>query len=1318
VSVTTVIYSLIGVDGASPAFEAAGASADKLDSKFGKLGKAAGVMSLAIAAAAGIVAVESVKAAVTFQASMEKIHTQAGASQASVESLTKSVLKLAPSAQQGPQQLSEALYHLKSLGMDNAAAMKALATSSNLAAVGGSNLEDTATAIGAAWRSGIKGGKDFTTVASTVNAIIGAGNMKMGDFVESLSPGILPAARTWGVSLSSVGSAMALMTDEGVPAIDASTRLRMTLSLMGHQAPAAAKALASIGLGSTSLATAMQGPQGIIGAVQLLKTHLDDSGLSAIQSAQLLSQAFGGGRSSSTILTLLNNLGVLKQKQDQINKSMGKYGPAVIAQRKTAAAQFDLLKSAVATLGIKLGLALLPPVTQFAGYLNKTVIPDVQKVIGWLTSPDVKPWAEIAGKLILAAAAATAIYSGLKKAAKITGLDKIFAAKKTPAESATTAAAANMGTAGDTMYQASLNMLKAAGIDESEAAARTTTTGAAGSAVVGASVGSWFRTAAGGALIGLIVGNIAGMIANAVHPASRKQVQLYQNAVPGYVQAVSNTMFGGPQNTASLLSPVWNLGAPRTPGVPVALRGLGAEPVPGAPGYAAYQAALNQMNSSKSGPVQRVWSTAYEDFQRDFAGRITAWFTKSLPDAFTHGIPARIWSPAYQGFQRDFAGKLTSWFTQSLPAAFTRGIPARIWSPAYQGFQRDFGGPVKNWLTGSLPHFFTGSIPRHVWSPVYQWFQRDVAGKITSWFTKSLPHGVSVAGTTVAKAFGSGFTAGKKWVTSAAGKAGGWIAAPFKKAGTWLYQAGASVIDGLVSGIESKAASPLKAIENVGSGLISKFKSVIHSKSPSKVFYQLGTSITAGLTLGINETAAQAQKAAASLAAKVTAAYSAGQITGSEENSLLSRITTRLASDLSSLGKAKARTAAAKLGQEITARIGSGITETIPQAEKAAKALAVAINRALAAGKIGTSQASQLLLRIQADITSRKDRVVKALKTLSLEMKAGLLSSLADASTPAQAKSAVNKLIGYVKAAWSAGAITTSKASKLTSWLEKDSAKLQSLAAKRAKIAATIAAAEKYATDTAANVASGAQLTNLQSAAGGTITGSGIVSGLLGQLAAIKRFAADIKKLKSMGLGKALLGQVIDAGPVQGDQLAQAFISSGVAGIKQANAAQAAITKASTALGRTAADVMFDSGKQAGKGFLSGLKAQQAAITKLMIAIAKSMVKTLKKELGIKSPSTVTHQIGEFTGIGIEEGLLSRVRHVEGAAKRLAVAAVPAPRPGGLRSGQTVMAAGGGEFTGTLYLDSGELLGVVRGEIRQHDKKLLRRALTGTGLNG
>jgi TP901 family phage tail tape measure protein len=361
--------------------EKAGANAgSRYSSGFDKAFKAAMVGALVFAA----IGAASVKMGVDFQSSMTKIQTQAGGSASDVKTLSAAVLNLAPSTQQGPIQLANALFHLKSVGLDNVDAMKALKVSSDLAAVGGANLEETTNAIAGAWRSGISGAHNFGQAAATVNAIIGAGNMKMQDFVNAIGSGILPAARTFGVSLTGVGSAIALMTDEGIPAEVAANRLRMTISLLGAPSVKAAKQLASIGLSSTALAQEMRSPAGLVGAVALLKKHLDSSGLSATQQAAVLSRAFGGGQSSSAIMTMINNLSVLKKKQDQITASMGKYGPAVAAQRQTAEAQLKILQSSVETIGVRMGVALLPPLTKFVHFLASSVIPGILKIGGVL----------------------------------------------------------------------------------------------------------------------------------------------------------------------------------------------------------------------------------------------------------------------------------------------------------------------------------------------------------------------------------------------------------------------------------------------------------------------------------------------------------------------------------------------------------------------------------------------------------------------------------------------------------------------------------------------------------------------------------------------------------------------------------------------------------------------------------------------------------------------------------------------------------------------------------------------------------------------
>jgi TP901 family phage tail tape measure protein len=391
--------------------ETAGAGAgERAASAFNKAFRV-GMIGVLAAAAIGAVAIKS---AVDFQTQMTKIQTQAGASATQVKQLSAAVLQLAPSTQQGPQQLAAALYHLKSVGMDDADAMKALKTASDLAAVGGANLEQTTNVLAGAWRSGIQGAQNFGQAAATVNAIVGAGNMTMSGLVSALSTGVLTAARTFGVSMSEVGSAMALMTDSGVPAARAGTELRMSLSLLGAPSTTAAAQLAKIGLSSTALASALRSG-GLIGAIGLLRQHIKGAGLDAVQTAQLLSRAFGGGESSAAIMLMVNDFDVLKNKQAQVDAGMSKYGADVAAQRQTIQAQLDILRSSLETAGIRIGDALLKPFVNLTHFVAADLVPGILAVGNVLGKVFSNPWAQaFLGSLIAAAVAIKGIIVATK----------------------------------------------------------------------------------------------------------------------------------------------------------------------------------------------------------------------------------------------------------------------------------------------------------------------------------------------------------------------------------------------------------------------------------------------------------------------------------------------------------------------------------------------------------------------------------------------------------------------------------------------------------------------------------------------------------------------------------------------------------------------------------------------------------------------------------------------------------------------------------------------------------------------------------------
>ena len=312
----------------------------------------------------------SVYMATKFDDSMTLIQTQAGGSAKDVKYLTDAVLKM-KDVQHSPQQLADSLYHLKSVGMGNVAAMKALTAAEHLASVGQADLEQTTNAVAGAYKSGIQGAQDFNQAAATINATIGAGNLRMDDLTSAMGTGFLVTAKQYGISLIDVGSALATMTARGIPAVRGATAIKMALSGMAAPTSAAQKIMAKLGIGVYDLANAMR-KGGLPAAFAVLQKHLQ--GLSLTKQTAALQGMFGA-KSSQAILTLLGNLKDYKKVQDQVisNATSGKFQAATAAQAKTAGAQFAMLKSNLAKLGVEFGTMLLPAALKVAGMLKKFV---------------------------------------------------------------------------------------------------------------------------------------------------------------------------------------------------------------------------------------------------------------------------------------------------------------------------------------------------------------------------------------------------------------------------------------------------------------------------------------------------------------------------------------------------------------------------------------------------------------------------------------------------------------------------------------------------------------------------------------------------------------------------------------------------------------------------------------------------------------------------------------------------------------------------------------------------------------------------------
>ncbi|MFG3180051.1 hypothetical protein ACGFZC_34035 [[Kitasatospora] papulosa] len=272
----------------------------------------------------------------------------------------------------------------------------------------------------------------------------------------------------------------------------------------------------------------------------------------------------------------------------------------------------------------------------------------------------------------------------------------------------------------------------------------------------------------------------------------------------------------------------------------------------------------------------------------------------------------------------------------------------------------------------------------------------------------------------------------------------------------------------------------------------------------------------------------------------------------------------------------------------------------------------------------------------------------KKMKALMKDVGKGLILGLTGEKSKIAATA--KDLVADIWAAWKG--VKTSKDSALVAMVKRDTAKLQKLASARDKLAATFAEAGQYAVSLKANAQQAAGLGNL-GLDDGEVTASSIQAGLQQKLAKVNQFARYVADLGKRGLSKSLLKQVIEMGPDAGYAYASALSGMSKSALAGVTATQTKLDTAAKNVGNMGADLMFDSGKNAGAGFLKGLTSQQKAIEAQMLKIAKGMDKAIRKALGIKSPSTVAAESGGFFTKGLGVGAIKQIPFLDRAVTKV-----------------------------------------------------------------
>jgi phage-related protein len=252
----------------------------------------------------------------------------------------------------------------------------------------------------------------------------------------------------------------------------------------------------------------------------------------------------------------------------------------------------------------------------------------------------------------------------------------------------------------------------------------------------------------------------------------------------------------------------------------------------------------------------------------------------------------------------------------------------------------------------------------------------------------------------------------------------------------------------------------------------------------------------------------------------------------------------------------------------------------------------------------------------------------------------GLVQGLKGSTSGVQ--SAARSMSNAIATAFETKKITAAQTNALNRTVGAGTAQLTKLAAARGSVATRLKAATKALTDAEAtrskyqaSVMQSLQTTNVAE----SNTGAGAIAALTRQLQQTKQFTSVMSQLRKAGLDATSYQQLIAKG-VDALPLATSLLQGGSAQIKQVASLQGQLSKASTSFASSAANDLYGAGVNAAKGLVKGLQSQQAAIGKQMQTIANSMVSSVRRALGIHSPSRVmARDVGRWIPAGIGVGV-------------------------------------------------------------------------------
>ena len=331
-------------------------SASRVGNKFTDMGsKMTSVgtkMSMALTAPMLLAGGQAIKTANDFEFSMQSIVAMVGLSEDKVADMGIAAREMAKEYGGSAVQAADALYFVASAGIDGATAMQVLEQSLKASAIGMGDTSIIADTVSSALNA--YGIENLSAAQATDLMVASVREGKMeADALAGALPRVLPIASAMGVSFNEVGAAFAAMSRNGTDASEAATQIRGILSSLLQPTKEAEETMNSLGLSSQGLRQQIK-EKGLLSALQTLTTAFGDN--DAAQAA-----VFGNVRALTGIMSMFGEATASTTKIfANLADNTGDADKAFTAMSSTGAFKMKQVMAEVKDAFISLGQVLVP----------------------------------------------------------------------------------------------------------------------------------------------------------------------------------------------------------------------------------------------------------------------------------------------------------------------------------------------------------------------------------------------------------------------------------------------------------------------------------------------------------------------------------------------------------------------------------------------------------------------------------------------------------------------------------------------------------------------------------------------------------------------------------------------------------------------------------------------------------------------------------------------------------------------------------------------------------------------------------------------